>query len=207
MVAIEPGGVGEGLPGQLEALTYGLATDKAAAEFVRACGGVEGAIVGHEAHQRVEVVTVPGLGKGGEKFCSGLGLIRHLSLLGLRRWAGRFCVGALASSPECCGVQTTRCWPKHLEPVGCNRLVQSAGRTCRKRRYTAHTPRLGQAGASVTCAKSLTDKGLAGHCLRFFGVVPGREALGPARQFRAPPVRHQSMKSPAGNNWSAACLR
>ena len=63
MIAVEPGGVRKGLPGELEAFAHGGAAGEGAAEQLAACHRMEHAVVGHERHQRVEVVGVPGVGE------------------------------------------------------------------------------------------------------------------------------------------------
>ncbi|MNN77187.1 hypothetical protein D3C81_1936290 [compost metagenome] len=74
MLAIDPLRVGEGLPGELEAFAHGVAADEAAAQQFAAGHAVEGAVIGHEAHQGFEVVTVPGVVEGLQQFDAGGGV-------------------------------------------------------------------------------------------------------------------------------------
>ncbi|MNU00279.1 hypothetical protein D3C72_2433650 [compost metagenome] len=68
------------MPCQLEAFAHRFATLERPAEQIGAGNGVELAIIGHEAHQGVDIVTVPGLAEGLQKFGAHLGL-GHFVLL------------------------------------------------------------------------------------------------------------------------------
>ena len=63
VLTVDPGGVRKGLPGLLETFAHRGAANEAAAHHIRTGGGVKGAVLRHEAHQRIDVMAVPG---GGE---------------------------------------------------------------------------------------------------------------------------------------------
>ncbi|KAI5935392.1 FAD-dependent oxidoreductase domain-containing protein 1 [Manis javanica] len=71
MVSIEPGRIGEGLPGHLEALAHRLAADEAAAQQDRARPRRGDSHSSYEAHQGLDVVAVPGLGEAGQELGIG----------------------------------------------------------------------------------------------------------------------------------------
>jgi hypothetical protein len=72
MASVAPVSITEGRPHFGETGSYSLTAYISSAGNLRTCGGLEDTIVGHERHQRVDIVAIPGIGEGSQHLDSDL---------------------------------------------------------------------------------------------------------------------------------------
>jgi len=78
MARVSPMSIRKGCPDFREASSHGLTAGVAGATNIWACRSFENAIVGHETHEGIDIMTIPCIGESLQKRWTNLGQhIRH----------------------------------------------------------------------------------------------------------------------------------